>query len=215
MDRFLVPCHYHLRRAWITRKRRLLLMRNRTWFLMLWTLFYLAQISLPVRKGEYLAVNIDDVLHQQGVRKLENTLIGWMMLKQGVKPISTSDLKTSIDKVWNIQGQWKLIPLWKGYFNIQTEDLRERDIIFLRRAWPSEFGIMRLQKWMPEFNPYKITSSMMNVLTAHLWASPRIFPWAHHGIHWFSFRVSCEHGWKYTKWDHVPLRQGSYRVWST
>lgn len=34
------------------------------------------RVVQPVRKGEFLSINIDDSLHQQGVRKLENSLIG-------------------------------------------------------------------------------------------------------------------------------------------
>lgn len=69
-----------------------------------------------------------------------------MMLKIGVKPMPT-DLKDSINKVWKIQCRWKLILLGRGYFNIQMEDWPERDRIFSKRAWPSEFGTMRLQKY--------------------------------------------------------------------
>lgn len=99
----------------------------------------------------------------RALKKLENTLIGWMMSKQWVKPMPISDLKISVDKIWEIRGQWKLIPLEKGYFNIQMEDSSGRDRIFRRRSWPSEFGIMCLQNWTPELNPYKISFLMVNV----------------------------------------------------
>lgn len=75
----------------------------------------------------------------------------------------TSELKASLDKVWNIKGEWKLVTLGKGYFNIQLSDIRKRDKIFLRRSWPSEFGTMHVQKWMPKFKSYKISSPIVNV----------------------------------------------------
>lgn len=124
----------------------------------------------PVRNGEFLSINIDDALHRQGVRKLENTLIGLLMLKQGVKP--TTSLKDSLDQIWQIQGPWRLITLGKGYFNIQLEDESEHDRIFTKRSWPSEFGTMRLQRWTPEFNPYKISSPMVNVWV-HIYEIPQ------------------------------------------
>lgn len=50
-------------------------------------------------------MNIDDAVHQQGVRELESSLIGRIMLKMGVKHMSTSELNASIDRVWNIKGE--------------------------------------------------------------------------------------------------------------
>lgn len=117
----------------------------------------------PVRKGKYLSVNIDDSLHQQGVRKLEKSLIGCMMLKQGVKPMPTETLKKSLDQTWEIMGDWKLITLGKGYFNLQFSIDSERDCIFSKRSWQSEFGNMRIQRCTPEFNPYKVESPLVNV----------------------------------------------------
>lgn len=58
-------------------------------------------------------MNIDDSLHQQGVLKLENSLIGRMMLKQGVKPMPIATLKASLDQTRNIVRPWKLITLGK------------------------------------------------------------------------------------------------------
>lgn len=119
--------------------------------------------TLPVRKGDFLSINIDDHVHHQGVRELQDTLIGRILLKQGVKPMPTSNLKASIDKIWNVQGAWFLVPLGKGYFNIRMEDLAERDRIFKRRSWLTEFGTLRLQQWIPKFNSYKVSSPMVNV----------------------------------------------------
>lgn len=62
------------------------------------------RVAQPVRKGDLLSVNIDDSLHQQGVRKLEKSLIGRMMLKQGVKPMPTDSLKASLDLAWKVNG---------------------------------------------------------------------------------------------------------------
>lgn len=119
--------------------------------------------SLPVRKDDFLSINIDDHVHQQGVQELQDTLIGRMLLKQGVKSMPISVLKASIDKTWNIQGAWSLVPLGKGYFNIRMEELKKRDRIFRRRSWPTEFGTLRLQSWIPEFNQYKVSSPVVNV----------------------------------------------------
>lgn len=118
---------------------------------------------MPVRKGDYLSVNIDDSLHQQGVKKLEQSLMGRMILKQGTKPMATPILKDTVDRVWNIEGDWHLITLGKGYFNIQFLNHSEYERIFRKRSWQIEFELFRLQRWTPEFNPYKLASPLVNV----------------------------------------------------
>lgn len=92
--------------------------------------------AAPVRKGEFLSVNIDDQVHKQGVRDLQNSIIGRIILRLGAKPISTMELKALLDKSWNINGNWKIVSLGRGFFNIQMADLKERDRIFLKRSWP-------------------------------------------------------------------------------
>lgn len=116
----------------------------------------------PVRKGEFLSINIDDSIHQQGVRELQNSLIGLVLLKSGAKLMPNIELKASLDKIWNIKGDWKFVTLGKGYFSIQFADLRDSGIIFTSQSWPQEIGIIRLQKWVPEFNPYKLKSPIVN-----------------------------------------------------
>lgn len=77
--------------------------------------------------------------------------------------MATPTLKEAIDKVWQIQGEWHLITLGKGYFNIQLPTTGEYDRIFKRRSWQTEFGLLGLQRWTPEFNPYKLASPLVNV----------------------------------------------------
>lgn len=50
-------------------------------------------------RGDYLLVNIDDDLYQQGFKNLEKSLFGRMLLKQGTKPMPTPTLKDAIDKI--------------------------------------------------------------------------------------------------------------------
>lgn len=99
----------------------------------------------------------------QGVKELQNSIIGRVLLKSGEKPMPINELKSSLDNVWNIRGDWKIVTLGKGFFNIQIMDLREQDRIFLKRSWPFKFGTIRLQRWVPEFIPYKVSSPLVNV----------------------------------------------------
>lgn len=65
-----------------------------------------------------MSLNIYDLVHQQGVREHEHSLIGKVFFKFGVKRMSLEDLRTSINRVWMIPGLWKFIPMGKGYYNI-------------------------------------------------------------------------------------------------
>lgn len=56
------------------------------------------------RKGEYISIKIDDSLMQEGVSKLQNTLIGKVSLATGDKPYTLEDLKSKLDRLWGILG---------------------------------------------------------------------------------------------------------------
>lgn len=58
----------------------------------------------PIRKGEFLSVNIDDLVHKQGDREHEKSLIARVMLKPKVEPISSVVLQNSINKIWDVPG---------------------------------------------------------------------------------------------------------------
>lgn len=60
----------------------------------------------PIRKGDYLSINIDDQVHQMGVREHANSLIAKVLLKAKVEPMSSTDLRAAINEVWEILGNW-------------------------------------------------------------------------------------------------------------
>ncbi|KAF9609460.1 hypothetical protein IFM89_016459 [Coptis chinensis] len=67
--------------------------------------------------------------------------------------IKLEEVKRIAQEKWQPQGDWKIIPLGKGFFMIRLTC--EED---LRKIWgggPWKFGdqILRLSKWMPDFDP--------------------------------------------------------------
>lgn len=86
--------------------------------------------------------------------------------------MSTPTLKEAIDKIWKIEGEWRLITLGKGYFNIQFSNNSEYDRIFKKRSWQMEFWLFRLQRWTPLFNPCKLASPLVNVWV-HIYEIPQ------------------------------------------
>lgn len=85
------------------------------------------------------------------------------MLKQKVEPMTASALKESINKIWDVPGYWKFLSLGKGYYNIYIVNHVERERLLARRIWNFQHGIVKLQRWFPEFNPYKVNSPIVNL----------------------------------------------------
>lgn len=115
------------------------------------------------RKGDYISIKIDDSLVQRGVSQLQHTLIGRVSLAPGDKPYTLDDLKLKLDRIWGISGSWILIPLGKGFYNIQLPGNAERERILDKRFWNLKPGILRVQHWTPGFNPYKVNNSIAQV----------------------------------------------------
>lgn len=82
-----------------------------------------------------MSIKVDDDLVQQGVNQLQNSLIGRLTLTSGEAPYSLDDLKAKLGQVWGISSHWRLIPIGKGYYNIQLPSLEDRDRILDKRAW--------------------------------------------------------------------------------
>lgn len=118
---------------------------------------------VATRKGDYLSVKIDDSLVQEGVAKLKNSLIGKLTLASGDSPYSLENLENKLTQIWGIQCNWSLVPLGRGYYNIQFANTLDKDRILDRRVWTLRPGSLRLQRWVRGFNPYKVNSSLAQV----------------------------------------------------
>lgn len=115
------------------------------------------------RKGEYLSVKVDDALVKYGVSELVPSLIGKLSLVQGDSPYSLDALYSKLSQIWGITGDWQLVPLGKGYYNIQLPSLADRDRVLDRRSWSLKPGLFRLQRWVRGFNPYKVNTTLAQV----------------------------------------------------
>lgn len=105
------------------------------------------------RKGEYLSIKVDEELVQRGVSTLQHSLIGRLTLAQGDSPYNLDSLKAKLNQVWEILGTWNLIPLGRGYYNIQFSYMGARDRVLDKRSWGLKPGIMRVQRWVKGYNP--------------------------------------------------------------
>ncbi|KAL8509367.1 hypothetical protein ACS0TY_016537 [Phlomoides rotata] len=118
---------------------------------------------VATRKGEFLSVTLDDLLVQRGVEKLQNSLIARLILAKGEEPYPLETLTWKLEATWNISGNWKLIPIGCGYYNVQLLNLDDRDKILGRTSWSLKLGVIRVQHWVRDFNPYKTSTSIVQV----------------------------------------------------
>lgn len=88
---------------------------------------YACHTPTPICKGDLQSVNIDDMVHQRGVREHEKSLIARVFLKSKVGLMTTAALRSSINKIWDVPGDWKFLPLGKGYYSIHIINYVERD----------------------------------------------------------------------------------------
>ncbi|KAL8472980.1 hypothetical protein ACS0TY_029986 [Phlomoides rotata] len=121
------------------------------------------QTVKPVRKGLYLTVVVDEGLHKDGVLELRDSLIGRIIHARGDKPLSQDELIKKLGSIWGLQTPWNLIPIGEGYYNFQFSCADDRERIFSKRTWHIKPGLLRLQCWVQDFNPYKVSSSVIQV----------------------------------------------------
>ncbi|KAL8556586.1 hypothetical protein ACS0TY_004150 [Phlomoides rotata] len=115
----------------------------------------------PVHKGMYLTVMVDEQLYKEGVSELRDSLIGRIIHVHGDKPLTHEALVTRLGDVWGINTQWSLTPLGEGYYNIRFSCDTDREKIFARRLWQLKSGLLRLQRWVLDFNPFRVNTSVV------------------------------------------------------
>lgn len=117
----------------------------------------------PVKRGEFFSIPISEDLFQDSQKPFLDSLIGRVIYSKGDKPVANLVLQRKLEGLWNISSGVRLLHLERGYYNLQFANKEDRDKAFLRQSWFLKPGLLRLQKWMPNFNPYRVNSSIAQV----------------------------------------------------
>ncbi|KAL8498083.1 hypothetical protein ACS0TY_021421 [Phlomoides rotata] len=104
---------------------------------------------------------VDENLYKEGVSELRDSLIGRIIHVKEDKPLGHEVLVTRLGDLWNIRTPWTMIPIGEGYYSIQFSCDGYKERIFARRTWQLKPGVLRLQCWVPDFNPYRVTTSVV------------------------------------------------------
>lgn len=61
----------------------------------------------------------------------------------GYSTYTLKNLHSKLSHIWGIVGDWALIPLGRGYYNIQLPKMEDRNKILDKRTWILEPGLLR------------------------------------------------------------------------
>ena len=120
--------------------------------------------SVPSKKGGYVSVRVDPIAYQARLELCRNALIGRVVLSSGERPWKLMDLKARLSKHWMLNSDWRLISLGRGYYQILLKSPVEKNHVWGLGSVHLKPGILRLQPWVPDFNP-----SLQKSTNAQVW----------------------------------------------
>ncbi|KAK3225744.1 hypothetical protein Dsin_005606 [Dipteronia sinensis] len=115
------------------------------------------------KKGGYVAIRVDPSAYKSRLEVCKFSLIGRVVLSSGKKPWKLVDLKAKLQYVWKLASVWRLISLGKGYFQIMLNIDAEKNMVWSLGSLNLKPGVLRLQPWIPDFNPSLQKSSNAQV----------------------------------------------------
>ncbi|XP_057791935.1 uncharacterized protein LOC131008855 [Salvia miltiorrhiza] len=106
---------------------------------------------------------ISEGFHQRQVRSFSHALHGRIILRKGDRPHFAADLHVELQQLWKPDLSWEIIPLGKGYFTLKFSSAQDMALAFAKNTWKLRPGILHLQTWVPNFDPYKDSSTKAQV----------------------------------------------------
>lgn len=113
--------------------------------------------------GAFYSIEVDEEDYQKGVDRYKQSIIGRVFYPPKDRPRSIELLRARLKDVWGISSEIRVVPLGKGFYNIQFLNLEEKTRVFSRSVWNLNPGSISLRRWTPDFNPYKLNSSIAEV----------------------------------------------------
>lgn len=78
-----------------------------------------ATVIRPIKKGEFFSIPISDDLFQVSAKPFLDSLIGRVIYAKGDKPVANLILQRKLEGLWDTSSAIRLLPLGRGYFNLQ------------------------------------------------------------------------------------------------
>ncbi|KAF9598280.1 hypothetical protein IFM89_026486, partial [Coptis chinensis] len=108
-----------------------------------------ADLLVPEMKGNIPSIRLLQKVVERGLLYCKFCLIGRLEFQR----IKLEEVKKIAQEKWELKGDWKIVPLGRGFFMIRLTC--EKDWRNIWGGGPWKFGnqILRLSKWTPDFDP--------------------------------------------------------------
>ena len=181
-QRWTTPNHHRWPRRLHYRRHRLLYKLRRLFLIQIWAILW-SWILLQPKSENFLRCNsaktstnhhqiswlrlvllkmeisfqfaYQRVCIKDGVALCQQALIGRVFLLKGEKPWKLTELRDKLQQMWKISGDWRLVPLGRGFFQMQFSSTEDKNRVWAAGSCLLSPGILRLQPWTPDFNPYR------------------------------------------------------------
>jgi len=123
----------------------------------------LSDLPKPCLKGNSLSIKISEDVYQSRLTNCNNYLHGRLVLAKGDKPLSSKDLHAKLSHLWKPLGQWKMIPMCRGFFEFRFSFADDPRSVWSSGAWNLKSGVLRFSRWSPDFNTSNQTQTNSQV----------------------------------------------------
>ncbi|KAL6138079.1 hypothetical protein ACLB2K_063365 [Fragaria x ananassa] len=113
----------------------------------------LAQLPTPMTLDGKTTVTISEEGYQVGLENCKHMLLAHLHLAAGEKPYSPTHLHKKLTQVWGEIGQWRAIPMGKGYFTFKFAFDEAVSKVWAQNAVSFKLGVLCFMRWSPNFSP--------------------------------------------------------------
>ncbi|XP_050222822.1 uncharacterized protein LOC126672915 [Mercurialis annua] len=128
--------------------------------------------AIPENKGGFIAIKVNQERYEKRIKECEFALIGRIILNKGDTPWKVTELKKKLNDIWRLNNTWRLISIGKGFYYIILSSMDDKTKVWGMGSINIKPGIIRLQPWIPDFNPTDQKST-----NAQVWVRFYRLPW--------------------------------------
>lgn len=119
----------------------------------------LVQTNLPWLEGGNVVVDIDELEYNKGLVENQFSVIRRWCPRWRVETQMSAELHNILCSIWKIP-RCKIIPVGRKFYHIFLKSIEEHSYVMSLGEVSVKFGVLRISKWVPDFNP--ITQKQVN-----------------------------------------------------
>jgi len=129
------------------------------------------QLPMPCVKEDIVTAQIDEEDYLQGLEECKNHVYRRIILARGDKAQTHLELCLKLKVLWKDLGDWKAIPIGKGFYEFSFHSLDEMRRALTIGVWNLAPGVLRLFVWSKDFIP-----STVKLTKTQCWVKLRGLP---------------------------------------